>query len=495
MDYYDDVSANRSFYVKAQVDAALYLMMMNSRTNDWFDASPVAAGGRVVLVLGAGKTGLSIVRWFSGKGAIVVLADYRVDAPGVTQIRQEFPEMTIYTGPFNDRIFTDVNMVVSSPGVPLSDIPLQKLKKIRVPVIGDVEIFLRENVKQLGAKVIAITGTNGKSTVTRMVESILHAWGLNVIAVGNIGVPVLDVLAQIELGTREMPDVFVLEMSSFQIDTTYSFECDASVVLNVSEDHLDRYRDFEDYIQSKFRIYSGHGSKVVNRDDPLVVNATSELNEVITFGFSPPDTDRSWGVSEIAGDQWIVCGEQQICRCGDLRVAGTHNVCNALAALALSSTLVPLNEAAVTGLLSYEGLDHRMQWVADVSGVQFYNDSKATNVGATAAAISGIPTRCVLLLGGQSKQQHFDVLVDSIRQKVRAVILMGQDAQIIKQGIEGSGVTTFEAADLMSAVQIASRVAEPGEIVLFSPACASFDMFENYAHRGDMFTYAVRSLA
>ncbi|MDC1311618.1 UDP-N-acetylmuramoyl-L-alanine--D-glutamate ligase [Burkholderiales bacterium] len=468
--------------------------MMTSYIDDCLDALPVAAKGQIVLVLGAGKTGLSIVRWFAGKGVTVVLADSHSDAPGIAQIRQEFPKMTIYTGPFNDCIFTDVDMVVSSPGVPLKEIPLQKLKKSGVPVIGDVEIFLRENVRQRGGNVIAITGTNGKSTVTQMVESVLNACGLDVVAVGNIGIPVLDVLVQIELGLREMPDVFVLELSSFQIDTTYSFQYDASVVLNVSEDHLDRYRDFEAYMQSKFRIYSGRGAKVVNRDDLMILNATSDLNEVITFGLSPPDTDRSWGVSEIAGDQWIVRGQQQICRCRDLRVPGAHNVCNALAAFALCSTLVCVNEAAVKGLLSYEGLDHRMQWIADVSGVRFYNDSKATNVSATAAAISGMPTRCVLLLGGQSKKQTFDALVDLIRQKVRAVVLIGQDAKLIRQGIESSGVTIFEASDLKSAVRIASRVAEPGEIVLFSPACASFDMFENYAHRGDVFADAVRSL-
>jgi UDP-N-acetylmuramoylalanine--D-glutamate ligase len=171
-----------------------------------------------------------------------------------------------------------------------------------------------------------------------------------------------------------------------------------------------------------------------------------------------------------------------------------HNVCNALAALALSSTLVPVDQAAIKGLLSYKGLDHRMRWVADISGVQFYNDSKATNVGATLAAISGMTAKCVLLLGGQSKQQNFEVLVDSIREKVRVVVLIGEDAKLIKRDIERAGVEIFDATDLMSAVRTAARLAEPGEIVLFSPACASFDMFENYASRGDMFTDAVRSL-
>ena len=459
----------------------------------WPDIAHVDFEGKVILVLGAGVTGLSIVRWLARKGAVVVLADSRTDTPGISQIRQEFPSMTIHTGSFEDCMFKGLDMVITSPGVPLENIPLQRLEKIGVPVVGDIEIFLRQNVKYRGGKVVAITGTNGKSTVTRMVESILRECGLDAVAVGNIGVPVLDVLAQIEMSTRKMTDVFVLEMSSFQIDTTHSFECDATVVLNVSEDHLDRYRDFDAYLRSKCRIYSGRGIKVVNRDDSIVLNEITATDSV-TFGLSPPDSYRSWGVSEIAGEQWLMCGSQRICKCNDLRVSGMHNVCNALAALALSSTLVPIDQAAIKGLLSYKGLDHRMRWVADISGVQFYNDSKATNVGATLAAISGMTAKCVLLLGGQSKQQNFEVLVDSIREKVRAVVLIGEDAKLIKRDIERAGVEIFDATDLMSAVRTAARFAEPGEIVLFSPACASFDMFENYASRGDMFTDAVRSL-
>ena len=466
---------------------------MATCADDRSDIAPFDIKGRVILVLGAGATGLSIVRWLARQGAVVVLADSRIDAPGAVQIRQEFPEMTFYLGSFEDSIFTGVDMVVSSPGVPLEDIPLQRLEKIGVPVIGDIEIFLRQNVKYGGGKVVAITGTNGKSTVTRMVESILQECGFDAVAVGNIGVPVLDVLAQIEMSTRKMPDVFVLEMSSFQIDTTHSFECDATVVLNVSEDHLDRYRDFDAYFRSKCRIYSGRGIKVVNRDNLEVFGEIAEADSV-TFGLSPPDSDRSWGVGEIAGEQWLLRGPQQICRCKDLSVSGMHNVCNALAALALSNTLVSVNDAAIRGLLSYKGLDHRMQWVADVSGVRFYNDSKATNVGATVAAISGLTAKCVLLLGGQSKQQNFEVLVDSIREKARAVVVMGQDAKLIKRDIERAGVEIVDATDLTSAVRIATRLAEPGEIVLFSPACASFDMFENYASRGEMFADAVRRL-
>jgi UDP-N-acetylmuramoylalanine--D-glutamate ligase len=468
--------------------------MMATCVDDRSDVAPFDIKGRVILVLGAGATGLSIVRWLTRKGAVVVLADSRIDASGAIQIRQEFPEMTFYLGSFKDSIFTGMDMVVSSPGVPLEDVPLKKLEETGVPVVGDIEIFLRQNVKYAGGKVVAITGTNGKSTVTRMVESILKKCGLDAVAVGNIGVPVLDVLAQIEMGTRRMPDVFVLEMSSFQIDTTYSFECDVAVVLNVSEDHLDRYCDFDAYSRSKYRIYSGRGIKVVNRDEPDVLGGIADPDSV-SFGLSPPDSDRSWGVTEIAGEQWLVCGSQQIFRCKDLRVSGMHNVCNALAALALSSTLVPVNDAAIRALLAYEGLDHRMQWVADISGVRFFNDSKATNVGATVAAISGVSAKCVLLLGGQSKQQNFEILVDSIRKKVRAVVLMGQDAPLIKQGINGAEVEIVDATDLTSAVRIAARLAEPGDIVLFSPACASFDMFKNYAHRGDMFADAVRSLA
>ncbi len=451
--------------------------------------------GKVVLVLGAGATGASIVRWLTLNGATVVLADSRENFPGFGLLQREFPEITVRSGPFPDKLFTGVDLVVSSPGVPLETLPLERLKNQEIPVVGDIEIFLRENINRFRAKVIAITGTNGKSTVTRMVEKILKSCGLDAVAVGNIGVPVLDVLTQISKGDRALPDVFVIEISSFQIDTTYSFEFDAVVVLNISEDHLDRYLNFEAYAASKRRIYSGRGVRVVNRDDPMVYGAIPMLDSVVSFGLSRPNGDREWGVDQVEGDQWLMCGEQKVCRSTELKVSGSHNVSNALAALALSSAVLVSREGLASGLLSYEGLDHRMQWVADVGGIRFYNDSKATNVGATLAAISGLSTPCVLILGGESKQQDFSLLIEAVREKIRAVVLMGKDAPLIKYALRDAGAQTYDAPSMIDAVRISAEMAEYGDVVLLSPGCASFDMFESYAHRGDMFVDAVRSLS
>lgn len=450
---------------------------------------------KVALVLGSGATGVSVVRWLISKGVIVVLADSRDNAPGVCLLKRDFPEITLRTGPFSDQLFADIDLVVVSPGVPTETLPLERLKNAAIPVIGDIEIFIRENISRFKAKVIAITGTNGKSTVTRMVERILQSCGLDAVAVGNIGLPVLDVLTQVVKGDRALPDVFVMEISSFQIDTMCSFVFDAVVVLNISEDHLDRYPDFEAYTASKYRIYSGSGVRVVNRDDPIVFGAVPMSDSSVTFGLSRPNCDRDWGVDQVDGDQWLVCGAQKICRADRLKVSGSHNVSNALAALALSSTVLPRREGLASGLLSYEGLDHRMQWVADVGGVRFYNDSKATNIGATLAAISGLSAPCVLILGGDSKKQNFAPLVEAVCKKTRAVVLMGKDAHLIKHALRDAGAQIFDAATMMDAVRLSAEMAEAGDIVLLSPGCASFDMFESYAHRGDMFVHAVRSLS
>ena len=451
--------------------------------------------GKVVLVLGAGATGVSIVRWLTLNGATVVLADSRENLPGFGLLQKEFPEITVRPGPFSDKLFTGADLVVSSPGVPLAALPLEKLKNQDIPIVGDIEIFLRENINRFGAKVIAITGTNGKSTVTRMVEKILQSCGLDAIAVGNIGVPVLDVLTQISKEDRALPDVFVIEMSSFQIDTTYSFDFDAVTVLNISEDHLDRYPSFDAYVASKCRIYSGRGVRVVNRDDPMVYGAIPMLDSVVSFGLSRPTGHGEWGVDEVDGDLWLMCGKEKVCRSAELKVSGSHNVSNALAALALSSAVLVRREGLASGLLLYEGLDHRMQWIAGVEGVHFYNDSKATNVGATLAAISGLSTPCVLILGGESKQQNFALLIEAIREKIRAVVLIGKDAPLIRHALRDADAQICDAPSMIDAVRLSAEMAEYGDIILLSPGCASFDMFESYEHRGDMFVDAVRSLS
>ncbi len=495
MDYYNDVGPDWSLYAEVAVivkndptsmmNAHLPLQQRNELT---------ALRGKAVLVLGAGKTGISIVRWLTYVGAVVLLADSRARPPGITILKAEFPDLIFQAGPFINLNYDDVDLVVISPGVPLDVLPTEELEQKNISVVGDIEIFLCENTKRFESKVLAITGTNGKSTVTRMVETILNVSGVDAVAVGNIGTPVLEILTQIVTGERKAPDVFVLEISSFQIDTTFTLDFHGAVILNISEDHLDRYENFEAYIRSKLRIYSGTGTKVLNRDDPLIMNSYPMSDDIVTFGLSHPDTDVAWGIARIEEVEWLMLGDQKVCRSDDLPVLGLHNVSNALAALALSSLFLPSNEMAADGLMKYSGLDHRMQMVADVNGVRFFNDSKATNVGATLAAISGLSEIAVLILGGQSKQQNFEALTEAIRQKIRTVILIGQDALIIKAAIEGSGVPVIEASSMVDAVRLSADIAESNELVLLSPACASFDMFDDYTHRGDVFMEAVRSL-
>ena len=495
MDYYNDVGPDRPLYAEVAITVKNELIsMMNAQLPLQQREKITALQGKAVLVLGAGKTGTSIVRWLTCVGAVVILADSRARPPGIARLEAEFPDLIFQAGPFINLNYDDVDLVVTSPGVPLDAIPLEELKQKNISVVGDIEIFLCENRERFESKVLAITGTNGKSTVTRMVETILKVSGVDAIAVGNIGTPVLEILTQIVTGERKAPDVFVLEISSFQIDTTFTLDFHGAVILNISEDHLDRYENYEAYIKSKSRIYSGAGKKVLNRDDPLVMNSIPMSDDIVTFGLSQPDSDVAWGVGRIEEVEWLMLGDQKICRSDDLPVLGRHNVSNALAALALSALFVSSNEIAVNGLMKYSGLDHRMQMVADVNGVRFFNDSKATNVGATLAAISGLSEVAILILGGQSKQQNFETLTKVIRQKIRTVILIGKDTLIIKAAIEGAGVPVIEASNMADAVRLSADIAECDDLVLLSPACASFDMFDDYIHRGDVYMEAVRSL-
>jgi len=451
--------------------------------------------GKNVLVLGLGDTGLSAARWLTRRGAVVRVADSRADPPHAALLQAECPGTPLSAGPFREEDFRAADLIAISPGVPLAE-PLVAAAQARgVPVAGDVELFaqaLRTQDSALSTKVVGITGSNGKSTVTTMVGAMCQAAGLKTVVAGNIGLPVLDAL--IEAEQQGAPDVYVLELSSFQLETTASLDAAAATVLNVSEDHLDRYPGMAEYAAAKARIFHGSGVQVLNRQDPLSMAMAHPGRRIFSFGLDVPEDDDAWGLRKSSRETWIAQGERKLMLAGELHVAGLHNAANALAALALCRALdlpyAPLQQA----LRQFRGLPHRVEKVTEIGGVSFYDDSKGTNVGATEAALKGMPCKVVLIAGGDGKGQDFSPLQAAVAQHARAVVLIGRDADRIAAAIAGCGVPVLRAASMDEAVATGFAQAQPGDAVLLSPACASFDMFRNYAHRAQVFIDAVHAL-
>ncbi len=459
--------------------------------------------GRKVLVLGLGDTGLSCARWLSARGAEVSVADSREAPPHAARLAQLLPQVRLHTGPFDAARLAAADMLVLSPGVPLAEPAVASARARGVEVVGDVELFARAvaalNAQRAGApepqaamRVIAITGSNGKSTVTAMSGDMCRMAGLSVCVAGNIGLPVLDALYEIEQGYAPVPQVWVLELSSFQLETTSSLDADAAAVLNLSEDHMDRYADMAAYAAAKARIFSGSGVQVLNRDDPRTLAMALPGRRVVTFGLDRCPTDENFGLCE---DE-LCLGGDMLMPLSVLPVPGLHNAANALAALALTRALGLPMEALLRGLMHFKGLPHRVEKVAEIAGVTYYDDSKGTNVGATEAALYGMGKRkAVVILGGDGKGQDFSPLKAAVAASARAVLMIGRDAPAIAAAIEGSGVESYRAESLPDAVEQAARLAQPGDAVLLSPACASFDMFRNYTHRAEVFVDAVKRLA
>jgi UDP-N-acetylmuramoylalanine--D-glutamate ligase len=312
------------------------------------------------------------------------------------------------------------------------------------------------------------------------------------VVAGNIGVPVLDALTAIEEGGT-VPQAFVLELSSFQLESTASLAPDAATVLNVTEDHLDRYEGMTDYAAAKARVFAGNGVQVLNRDDRLTLNMARTGRTIRTFGLAAPRDDSEWGIAS-DGARALARGTRRLMATSELPLAGLHNAANALAAHALASAIGLPEEPLVRALREFRGLPHRTQKVAEIAGVTFFDDSKGTNVGATVAAMSGMDRPAVLIAGGDGKGQDFSPLAPAVKQKARAVVLIGRDAVLIEKALAGSGVTPAHAADMNEAVAAAFAAARPGDAVLLSPACASFDMFRDYVQRAEAFVAAVRRL-
>jgi len=438
-----------------------------------------------VLVLGLGNTGLSALRWLARQGARLSVADTRTTPPGLEGIRQEFPGLSVHLGALTTAAFENAELIVVSPGIPVAEPEIQAAITRGVPVVGDVELFAQ--AKSTHAKVIAITGANGKSTVTTLVGEICKAAGLKTVVAGNIGLPVLDAI-------DEAAEVYVLELSSFQLETTYSLQADAATVLNISEDHMDRYEGMQAYANAKARIFAHASLQVLNADDAWSREMAIDGIDQLTFGLGVPVSDQDFGLLHEAGDVWLAQGQRQLMPVSQLKIAGLHNAANALASLALCSALNIDETVALQALRDFTGLPHRVQWVADVDGVSFYDDSKGTNVGATCAALNGLSNKVVLIAGGDGKGQDFSPLQAPVAQHARAVVLIGRDAGVIAAALQDTGVQLEPAASLESAVVQAFNLAEPGDAVLLSPACASLDMFRNYVHRAEVFVQAVHDL-
>jgi len=456
--------------------------------------------GKTVLVLGMGDTGLSCARFLARRGARLRVADTREAPPRRAALEALSPRPEVYCGPFRRDAFAGAGLVVISPGVPREEPLVAQAAQRGVPVVGDIELFARALAEAKAAgrapadtRVLAITGTNGKTTVTSMAGAMCRRAGLDTEVAGNISPAVLDAwLAREDAG--RLPRAWVLEVSSFQLESTWSLKPAAATVLNLSEDHLDRYPGMAAYAAAKARILNGCAAQVLNRDDPAVLAMEVPGAARWTFGRGVPRGARDLGLAEHGGEAWLAEGEALLMRRAELPLAGLHNTLNALAALALCRAAGLPGEPLTAALREFRGLPHRVERVAELEGVEYYDDSKGTNVGATVAALAGLGRRVVLIAGGDGKGQDFAPLAPAAAAHARAVVLIGRDGPLIGAALAGCGVPLVAAVTLEQAVREARALARPGDAVLLSPACASFDMFRNYAHRAEVFVAAVRGL-
>jgi len=449
--------------------------------------------GKAVLVLGLGDTGLSCVRFLAARGADVRAADTREAPPALGAARAAAPGIAVHLGPFSETLLAGVDAVIASPGLALREPLLRAAVARGLEVSGDVEVFGRELRARAAAggktRVIGVTGTNGKSTVTALAGAMARAAGLRAEAVGNIGRPVLDALLDAEQGLG-LPDLYVVELSSYQLETTANLDLEAGAMLNVTQDHLDRYLGLADYARAKARIFRHCGTRVVNRDDRWSLGMSGGAR-TCTFGQSSPVGESEWGID----DGVLMEGREPILPLTGMGMQGLHNAANALAAHALLRAVGAPREPLARAIAEFRGLPHRLELVAEAAGVRFYDDSKGTNVGAAVAALAGFTTPVVLIAGGDGKGQDFAPLAPAVRGHARAVVLIGRDAPAVRAALAATGVPLHDAGSMYEAVETAATLARPGDAVLLSPACASFDMFRNYGHRGQAFAEAARTLA
>jgi UDP-N-acetylmuramoylalanine--D-glutamate ligase len=433
------------------------------------------------LIVGLGATGVSVARHLAARGERVRAVDTRAKPPGLDELYRVCPDAEVGLETADVRWLDGVQRVLLSPGMS-SDIPLaEEARRRGIEVVGDVELFARE----VAAPVIAVTGSNGKSTVTTLAAKILASQGMRAPAGGNLGPPALDLLSP-------AADAYVLEISSFQMETTESLRPAAAVVLNVSADHLDRHGTLERYAGLKEKLLAAAEHAVFNADDPLVASMAARHARATPFSIEKP-LERGYSMVATGGERWLACDRQPLLRRADLLLRGSHNEANALAALALTADLTTDRDAALDVLRSFAGLPHRCQFVAERRGVTYIDDSKGTNVGATLAALNGFAGPLVLIAGGLGKGQDMKPLAAGARGKLRGAVLIGEAANELG-AVLAPVCPTERAASMSAAVRAAALRAQSGDVVLLSPACASQDMFRDYKERGELFTRAAQEL-
>ncbi len=436
------------------------------------------------LIVGLGKTGLSVARYLAARGDAVAVTDSRDEPPGLAALRADLPDTAVFLGGFSEEALGRADQVVVSPGV-ATDIPfIHRAREMGLPILGDIELFARA----VDAPVVAVTGSNGKSTVATLLGLMADRAGRKIRIGGNLGVPALELLQ-----ADGVVDLYVLELSSFQLELTDSLHCVAAAVLNVSADHMDRYADMSAYAAAKARIYERCDAAIANRQDPIVMQMVAGRGDVTSFGLDVPRAGQ-YGLLAHDDGPWLARGETPLLPVSSLRIRGTHNAANALAALALGAAVELPVDAMLEVLREFRGLPHRMQWVGEAGGIVYVNDSKATNVGATLAAIHGVDMPLVVIAGGDGKGADFSAFADALAAHARALVLIGRDAARIEEAV-GGRIPVYRESSIEAAVRRAHDLARPGDMVLLSPACSSLDMFEDFAARGSAYMEAVREVA
>lgn len=432
-----------------------------------------------VLVVGLGNTGLSVAHYLQKLGFNFAITDSRDKPPLIDEFFQVMPDTPVFTGGFDEAAFKVATHLIVSPGVSLTEKSIVKAIANGSKIVSDIDLF----ACSVDAPIIAITGSNGKSTVTTMLGEMAKCAGKKVGVGGNLGTPALDLLEQ-------GAELYVLELSSFQLERTSVLNAAAATVLNVSADHLDRHADIAKYAQEKQNVFSGNGVMVINVDDPIVDAMQEEDRRILTFSIKK---DADFYIANNGDVDYLMHNKQCLMPLAELLLEGRHNAANALAALALGVSIGLDEHAMCNALKTFKGLDHRMQRVAEIRGVTWVNDSKATNIGACVAALQGYDRKVILIAGGDAKGADMKELTPAIKEKAKSVILMGKDAGLIKQALNNC-VPVYAAENMAQAVQISASLARVGDSVLLSPACASLDQYKNYQDRGDQFSKAVLGL-
>ncbi len=449
-----------------------------------------------VLVMGLGESGLAMAQWCVRQGARVRAADSRSSPPGAAQLA-DVANVEVVCGPFSPALLEGIELTALSPGLAMYEPVVMQGMRQGIPVVGEIELFA-QGLQAIGwrdrCKIIALTGTNGKTTTTSMAGAICRAAGLDTEVAGNISPAALTVLIR-RLEQNKCPDVWVLELSSFQLETTQSLQPQAAAVLNVSDDHLDRYDDLNDYAQAKMRIFLGAETQVLNQADSLVMAMRDSRIPQRLFSIETPEDDTCYGVRIVEGKPWLARGVTPLLEIESMQVAGLHNVENALAAAAMCQAIGVSDEHVAKALQSFKGLPHRVEKVGHIKGVDVYDDSKGTNVGATVAALNGLRRQVVLIAGGDGKGQDFTPLLEPVARYARYVALIGRDAELIESVIKDCRVPLEKFDTLEAATRAAFARARAGDAILLSPACASLDMFKNYAHRAEVFVAEMRVIA